>query len=148
LEVRLANLADVPHWMDLVEKVKDSFLGLIMAEYEQILRGKILENLAIVACDGETLVGNLLYSIEEKELEFLAVSPDFRKQGAATAMIQKMFSSFKPNDQVTVVTYREGDAQGYAARKLYEGLGFKAGDLITMFEYPCQKFTVIVDEAK
>ncbi|MEA5077386.1 MAG: GNAT family N-acetyltransferase [Anaerolineaceae bacterium] len=131
-----------------MEKVKDSFPGLIMAEYEQILRIKILGNQAIVACEGETLVGNLLFSIEEKELEFLAVSPDFRKHGVATAMIRKMFSSFKQNDQVTVVTYREGDAQGYAARKLYESLGFRAGDLITMFEYPCQKFTYKMEEVK
>lgn len=148
MEIRLATLNDVPKWMDLVRRVKDSFPGLILTEYELILRKKIALGLATAAWEQQDLVGGLLYSLEGKELEFLAVSPDRRNKGIATAMIYKMITNFKQGDQLTVITYQEGDAQGIAARRLYERLGFRAGELVTLFDYPCQKYNLNIDELK
>ncbi|MEL7658439.1 MAG: GNAT family N-acetyltransferase, partial [Bacillota bacterium] len=90
------------------------------------------------------IVGALAFSTENKELVFLAVHPEHRKTGIAQNLIKKMISLFPTGAQISVITYRKGDLQGLSARKLYVNLGFKCGELLTIFEYPCQKMVYIV----
>ena len=87
----------------------------------------------------------LLFSRTEKELQFLATHPDYRKLGAAKKLIKKMILAFKPGDQIQVVTFTSEDKKGIAARNCYHACGFKDDELLTVFDYPCQKMILTVE---
>lgn len=78
-------------------------------------------------------------SKHEKELAFLAVHPNYRKMGVAKRLIEKMTGWFDSGDVISVITFREGDPKGIAARACYHACGFTDAEKMTVFDYPCQK---------
>lgn len=141
MDIGFAQSNDIDSWLKLLELVKDNFPGLDMDDYKKRLSKRILERGALVAKERDLVIGALLFSGESKELEFLAVHPQYCKQGIATAMIKLMFTLFPKDSYITVVTYRENDEKGKAARGLYKKVGFVPHQLVTVFDYPCQKLT-------
>ncbi|NMM61717.1 GNAT family N-acetyltransferase [Clostridium sp. P21] len=145
MKVAYAKNCDFKNWIDLLELVKENFPGLDLKQYENILQQSILRQEALIAKDDKgELVGELIFSMENCELEFLAIHPSHRKKGIATNLIRHMFDLFPKGTNLKVITYREGDVKGIAARKLYESIGFTEGKLITVFNYPCQELNYIV----
>lgn len=143
MNIGFAQNNDIDDWIKLLELVKDNFPGLVIDEYKKGLSTRILEQGALVAKEGDMLIGALLFSRESKELEFLAVHPQYRGLGTATALIRDMFALFPKGSCFTVISYREDDPKGKAARELYKRIGFTPGELITVFDYPCEKFVYV-----
>lgn len=135
---------DIDSWMELLELVKDNFPGLDKEAYEKGLQVSIMKKEALLAKENGLVVGALAFSNDCNELVFLAVHPEYRKMGIAQNLIKKMVSLFPTGTQLSVITYREGDLQGLAARKLYQNFGFRCGELLTEFEYPCQRLIYVV----
>ncbi|WP_242954284.1 GNAT family N-acetyltransferase [Clostridium oryzae] len=117
--------------------VKHNFPGLEKEVYKKGLQVSIMEKEALVAKENGLVIGALAFSNDSKELVFLAVDPEYRKMGITQNLIKKMASLFPTGTQLSVITYREDDLHGRAARKLYQNFGFKCGELLTVFEYPC-----------
>jgi ribosomal protein S18 acetylase RimI-like enzyme len=140
MKIEFAQSNDIDGWMELLELVKENFPGLDMNEYKKGLSKRILEKSALAAKENGILVGALLFSRESRELEFLSVHPQYRRLGTATALIWYMFALFPKGSCFSVITYREDDPKGKAARELYKRIGFMPGELITIFDYPCKKF--------
>lgn len=145
MKIGYAKNFDIESWMKLLELVKENFPGLDLDEYKNTLHQSIKEQEALIAEDdnGE-LAGELIFSRESNELAFLAVHPNHRRKGIATNLIRHMFSMFPSGTNLKVITYREGDIKGIAARKLYKNIGFSEGKLITVFNYPCQELNYII----
>lgn len=144
LEIQLAQTQDIDAWMELVERVKDSFPGLETQEALDAHKTTVLhfmENAsAICAVTADHIAGTLLFSKEDGMLCFLAVDPVHRRQHIAQQMISFMLTQMDAHQDITVSTYREGDPNGIAARALYKSLGFSAGKLTEEFGYPVQEF--------
>lgn len=144
LEIQLAQTQDIDAWMELVERVKDSFPGLETQEALDAHKTTVLhfmENAsAICAVTADHIAGTLLFSKEDGMLCFLAVDPVHRRQHIAQQMISFMLTQMGAHKDITVSTYREGDPNGIAARALYKSLGFSAGKLTEEFGYPVQEF--------
>ncbi|MDY2969666.1 MAG: GNAT family N-acetyltransferase [Butyricicoccus pullicaecorum] len=144
LEIQLAQTQDIDAWMELVERVKDSFPGLETQETLDAHKTTVLhfmENAsAICAVTADHIAGTLLFSKEDGMLCFLAVDPVHRRQHIAQQMISFMLTQMDAHKDITVSTYREGDPNGIAARALYKSLGFSAGKLTEEFGYPVQEF--------
>lgn len=139
--VCIASSRDVPAWLALVESVAEDFPGLDMLDYRKTLEMHIAQKNALLAkIDGKT-AGVLLFSPEIGELEFLAVSPAFRRHGIASALVAGMLR-LMPQGDITVTTYREDDPQGKAARALYRKFGFVPEEELTAFGYPVQRFVL------
>ena len=143
-DILYAEKTDIIEWMNLVDIVKDDFPGLIKEEYEKILLDNIESKTALCAKVKDKIIGVLLFSVKENILSFLAVHPEYRGIGTATALISNMVKKFPQNSNILVTTYREGDTKGEAARILYKKCGFEEGELIEEFDYPCQKFVLHV----
>ena len=143
MEVQVARIEDVDGWIRLVETVKDQFPGLDIDTYQAVLLKRIEQQSALLVKKDDAVLGALLFSKTKNELQFLAVHPDYRQQGIATALIHRMFSLLPKAATVTVITYREDDTKGTAARKLYERMGFVPGALVMEFGYPCQVFSYV-----
>lgn len=135
-----AKEVDIDIWMNLVEIVKEDFPGLIIEDYREILKEGIQQKTALIVKDETKAIGVLIFSYENKEIAFLAVHPQYRKKGIATALFNKMYNQFPKGTEIAVTTYRENDTKGKAARALYKRLEFIEDELIMEFGYPCQRF--------
>lgn len=145
MKIDYAKDCNLENWMRLLELVKDYFPGLNLDEYRKELCQSIIKKEALIAEDyNGKLAGELIFSRENSELAFLAVHPDYQKQGIATKLIKHMLSLFPKGTNLRVITYRQGDSKGIAARKLYRNIGFTEGKLITVFDYPCQELNYII----
>ena len=90
------------------------------------------------------MAGLISFSYYEKELTFLAVMPEFRKQGVGKQLISQVTECFENGDMIHVITFREGDPKGIAARHCYHSCGFVDDDELEVFDYPCQKLVLKV----
>ena len=134
--------ADIEAWMALVELVREAFPGLELGGYRESLRRAVEDGRALCAKSGEDLLGVLLLSDQHNGIGFLAVHPRSRGRGVASALVRRMLEVLPAGEDVHVTTYREGDPLGIAPRALYMRLGFEAGELVTRYGYPCQRFVL------
>ena len=72
----------------------------------------------------------------------LAVSPEYRRWGIASALLETALAELDKSREITVSTFREGDEKGVAPRALYKKYGFEEGELTIEFDYPNQKFVL------
>ena len=144
MEIVLGKEDDIDNWMKLVEKVKDHFPGLETKEAWKEHRDTVLtfmgKESAICAKREGKIVGTLLFSKESNMLCFLAVDAAYRRQHIAEKMFSYMLTFLDSGKEVTVTTYREGAAEGIAARAFYKRLGFTEGRLTEEFGSPVQEF--------
>lgn len=138
------EMQDIDSWMRMIEAVKDNFPGLETHEeidnYRQIVIKNIKRKTALCVKYNNEIVGVMIFSYHRKCLSCMAVHPTHRREGIASAMIDKMISLF-PNDMdISVTTFRENDTKGIAPRALYKKYGFKEDELLIEFGYPHQKF--------
>ena len=70
----------------------------------------------------------------------LGVSPQHRKCGIATKLLEKALSELNRKEDITVSTFCENDEKGIAPRALYKKFGFVEGEYIEEFGYPNQRF--------
>jgi len=136
--------SDMPNWMNLVDKVSWNFPGLESDEQLVAYRSVVIKNMkrgtALCAKVNNQIVGILIYSINQKRIGCMAVDPAFRRQAIGTKLIEKMFSSFKKGDEISVSTFRGNDQKGIAPRSMYKKLGFVESELCIEFDYPHQMF--------
>lgn len=139
-----AKLNDIDAWMQMVEVVKDNFPGLKTEEelndYRETVIKNIKRNTALCVKMNDEMVGLLLFSYKSQCLSCMAVHPEYRRNGIASAMIEKMISLFPQDIEISVSTFREDDKLGDAPRSLYKKFGFEERELIVEFEYPHQRF--------
>ncbi|WP_195985995.1 GNAT family N-acetyltransferase [Clostridium sp. D33t1_170424_F3] len=135
---RKINKSDMNACVAFVEVVKDDFAGYKEEEFQKAVQDGIADGTALLA-EENGIIGLLLFSREKKELEFLAVHPRARRRGVAKRLIEMMAANFQSGDVISVVTFREGDPKGIAARACYHACGFQDDELLEVFHYPCQK---------
>lgn len=144
MEIRMANESDIEGWMSLVRKVKDHFPGLetqaALDEHRDTVLDFMRKGAAICARIEGRIVGALLFSKAPTMLCFLAVDAGYRRQHIAREMVNHMLSLLGSNQDVVVMTYREGDPEGIAARAFYKHFGFVEGKLTEEFGSPVQEF--------
>ncbi len=144
IDIQYATELDFSSWMELVRLLKDKFPGLetedSILEYEKTLLKNIKRRSAICAKDQNCVVGVLLFSTKNNMLCYMAVHPNYRRQGIATKMITEMLTKLDKNRDIIVSTFREDDEKGTAPRAFYKKFGFMEDELIEEFGYPNQRF--------
>ena len=148
--VGYASEADIEAWMDLVALVRDAFPGLSLGEYRGNLRKAIAERRVLFRLPawwndfiaGLVLLGVLVLSDQHNGIGFLAVHPEARGRGVASALVRMMLDVLPADQDIFVTTYREDDPLGAAPRALYKRLGFEEAELVTRYGYPCQQFVL------
>jgi ribosomal protein S18 acetylase RimI-like enzyme len=122
----------------------DDFAGYTEKDFLEALCKAIENKEAVVAEANGVVAGLLLFSRSAKELTFLATRPWYREKGIAKALIDEMKTCFRKGDAIHVITFRDGDAKGAAARACYHSCGFTDAEEVTVFDYPCQKMVCVV----
>lgn len=146
MKVEFGIPSDIDSWMQLVRKVSWNFPGLEteqnIEEHKKTVLKFINDKRALCVKYAENIVGVLLYSRKHNMICCLAVDPDYRKQGIASALLEKALDELDRRQDITVSTFRENDVKGTAPRKLYKKYGFIEDELIEEFGYPNQKFVL------
>lgn len=142
-----ATEADIPAWMRLLDRVEGCFPGLNKQEFEGRLALSIASGEVFVVRNGYELAGGLIYSKQRSEIGFLAVDPDFCRRGIAGRLVETAAAQLPVGAELSVVTFRDGDAAGEVALGFYKSLGFKPVKEIVMFDYPLQILSVTVPNA-
>lgn len=137
--IRYVTKDDESQILSMMELVKDDFAGYNEKEFLEAVCNAINNDEAVMEEKDGVIVGLLMCSKKEKELSFLAVHPEYRKNGVAKRLIEKMTEWFIVGDIISVVTFQEGDPKGIPARACYHSCGFIDDEKLTVFDYPCQK---------
>ena len=136
----------IDFWMQLVRKVSWIFPGLETEERLDEHKKTVLKFMdkkqALCVRSRETVVGVLLFSRSRNMICCLAVDPEHRKQGLASALLRKALDELDRSKDITVSTFRENDDKWIAPRALYKKFGFQEGEMTEEFGYPNQVFVL------
>ncbi len=146
MEVEYGTLRDIDSWMDLVRQVRWSFPGLetqaALEDHQQTVLRFMGEHRALCVKDGDKVTGVLLLSKKHNMICCLAVAPEYRRKGVASALLEKALLELDHTKDITVTTFRENDEKGTAPRSLYKRFGFTEGKLREEYGYPLQEFVL------
>ena len=146
MKVEYGTLQDIESWMQLVQRVRWNFPGLETAAALDDHRKTVLrfmgENRALCVRDAEKVVGVLLLSKKHNMICCLAVAPEYRRKGIASALLEKALSALDRSNDITVTTFRDNDEKGIAPRELYKRFGFTEEKLMIENDYPVQRFVL------
>lgn len=144
--LKFGEINDLSSWMDLVTLMRSNFPPLENDEELEKYKQTVIKNMnrqsAICVKKNDVVVGVLIFSFNVNCLSCMAVHPEHRRKGIASAMIDKMLSILPSDRDVWVTTFREDDEKGVSPRALYKQFGFVEDDLIMEFDYPHQKFVL------
>ena len=144
MTVEYGTKEDISSWMKLVNSVSWNFPGLETEEKRKEHENTVLhfmsERRALCVKEKNVVVGVLLFSKKHNMICCLAVAPDFRRHGIASALLSKAIELLDRTKDISVSTFRENDPKGIAPRRLYQSFGFMEGELIEEFGYPNQQF--------
>ena len=83
------------------------------------------------------IIGAMTYSRNKNHISWLAVHPDYRRNGVASFLVKHMLNELKNAQEIRVKTFLYDDEYGIAARSFYKKHGFVAKDiLMNEQEYP------------
>lgn len=144
MDVLYGTRDDINEWKELVRRVSPVFPGLETDEKLNDHTRTVLrfmdEKRALCVKINNRLAGVLLFSVKHNMICCLAVSPDHRRKGVASALLAAAIEHLDGSRDITVTTFREGDKNGDAPRALYKKFGFKEDKLVEEFGYPNQLF--------
>ena len=146
MKVEYGTSLDIESWMELVQSVSWNFPGLETEAAIEDHRKTVLrfmgENRALCVKDDENVVGVLLLSKKHNMICCLAVAPEYRRKGIASALLEKALSALDRSKDITVTTFRDNDEKGIAPRGLYKQYGFTEEKLMVENDYPVQRFVL------
>ena len=146
MKVEYGTPLDIESWMELVQSVSWNFPGLetevAMEEHRRTVLRFMGENRALCVKDAEKVVGVLLLSKKHNMICCLAVTPEYRRNGIASALLEKALAELDRSKDITVTTFRDKDEKGIAPRTLYKRFGFTEEKLMIENDYPVQRFVL------
>ena len=146
MKVEYGTPLDIESWMELVQSVSWNFPGLetevAMEDHRRTVLRFMGENRALCVKDAEKVVGVLLLSKKHNMICCLAVTPEYRRNGIARALLEKALSELDRSKDITVTTFRDNDKKGIAPRALYKQFGFVEEKLLIENDYPVQRFVL------
>lgn len=146
MEVLFGKPTDIEQWMNLVKSVSWNFPGLETDESIEEHSNTVLKFMnkkqALCIKRGNDIAGVILFSRSRNMICCLAVSPEYRRHGVGSALLEKAIGELDRSKNISVSTFRENDEKGAAPRALYKKFGFKEAELIEEFGYPNQKMVL------
>ena len=146
MKVEYGTSLDIESWMELVQSVSWNFPGLeteaAIEDHRKTVLRFMSENRALCVKDDENVVGVLLLSKKHNMICCLAVAPEYRRKGIASALLEKALAELDSSRDITVTTFRDNDEKGIAPRALYKRFGFAEEKLMIENDYPVQRFVL------
>ena len=129
--VCLADVDDIPSWLEIVREVELLFGP--MPKFDVTLKNSIAARRALcVRDDPRVVLGGLLLggTAPDNWIRWLAVRKSARGRGIGKTLIQEALSRCARPCTVSLATFGADNAAGLPARALYERLGFVACEML------------------
>ena len=130
---------DVENWMSLVTQVRWDFPGLETQEKLNEHRATVLKFMdkrqAICIKDENEIAGVMLFSRGHNMICYLAVSPEYRRRGVASILMDEVLTNLDRTKEISVSAFRADDEKGTAPRALYEKYHLSPDDDYPEFKY-------------
>ena len=130
---------DVENWMSLVTQVRWNFPGPETQEKLNEHRATVLKFMdkrqAICIKDENEIAGVMLFSRGHNMICYLAVSPEYRRRGVASILMDEVLTNLDRTKEISVSTFRADDEKGTAPRALYEKYHLSPDDDYPEFKY-------------
>lgn len=137
MNVEFGTPADLIPWMDLVRRVRNGFPGLeteaSLEEHRQTVLKFMGKRQALCVRENGQILGVILFSRNRNMICCLAVSPEHRRRGAASLLMDRALQELDRSRDISVSTFREEDEKGTAPRSLYRKYGFAEAELTEEF---------------
>lgn len=135
---------DIDKWMGLVNRISWNFPGLETQEKLDEHKATVLKFMGkrqaiCVKVSGE-IAGVMLFSRGHNMICCLGVSPDYRRRGVASMLMNEALRNLDRTREISVCTFRADDEKGIAPRALYEKYGFVEDALVEALGYPNQEY--------
>ena len=138
-KISYAAFDDIPDWMNFITLVIDGFPCLDEAAHLEQVKQYIQRRQALVMRDGPVMTGAAAFSHQTGSIDFMAVHPQYRRYGAAKALLDFIMRNLLVGREVSITTFRTGDKADTGQREEYQRLGFAEAELLTEFGYPTQR---------
>ena len=130
---------DIENWMSLVTQVRWNFPGLETQEKLNEHRATVLKFMdkrqAICIKDENEIAGVMLFSRGHNMICYLAASPEYRRRGVASILMDEVLTNLDRTKEISVSTFRADDEKGTAPRALYEKYHLSPDDDYPEFKY-------------
>lgn len=136
--ILFAREADVPDILSIYASCQDNLPPLDPDGFLRLLRHNLRRSSVLLAVRGERASGVCIYSPVLRRISLLAVLPEARGMGVATALLDEALRQLPPGD-VSVETFCDDDMRGTAALALYRKAGFHPVKRLYGYEYPMQE---------
>lgn len=133
---------DLPDWMEFLALTVDGFPRLDAALHRARMERYIRHRQALVMRDGAAVIGAAAFSVRTGSIDFLAVHPQYRRNGVEEALLDFMIRSRFGGRELSITTFRAGDRADTGQRAAYRRLGFTEAELLTEFGYPTQRLVL------
>lgn len=140
--IAFAERGDISGWLNLVRLSVDGFPHFDETEHAERLSKCIRNRCALILKDGETVIGCMAFDGATGRIHFLAVHPQYRKDGVAKAFCEKLLYGLTDAAEISVTTFRKGDRADTGHRKALQIMGFTEAGLLVEFGYPTQRFVL------
>lgn len=140
--IRWARPEDMADWLQLVRQSIAGYPHWHEAEYCRHLRASIARQQALLIPGGNNLAAAMAFSAANGSIDFLAVQPQYRQQGLAKTLLQKLRRDILPRQTLFTTTFRAGDRAATGQRQALRRLGFAESELLWEFGYPTQRFVL------
>ena len=141
-DICIAEIRDIPAWMDLMRLVIDGYPVMDEENYLNEITKAIEEKRALILKEGNILIGAMIFSRYSGSIDFLGIHPQYRNQGIQKLFLEILLESYLPDQEISMTTYREGDKADTGYRTLLKNLGFAERELLIEFGYPTQRFVL------
>ena len=123
-----ATALDIDSWLEIVREVEPLFGP--MPDFRATLERAIARGGAwcVKGPDGEITGGVILGRADQPAINWLAVRTSARGNGVGRSLVMHAISVFHGADEIVVDTFGADNADGSAARRLYESLGFEPAE--------------------
>ncbi len=137
--IRLAVMADIPAWLELVRLVIDGYPYLDETDYLQKLKDRIQKRQALIMQKDNLTIGIMAFSYEAGSIDFMGIHPQYRNCGIQKIFLDTLMEDYLPGREICTTTYRENDKADTGYRKELKQLGFAEKELLIEFGYPTQR---------
>lgn len=148
--IKRASLADIDRWFGLTAIVQSDFYNMDLSDDERHVSGmkkNMKRGTAIYVEDSSKrdlpIIGAMTYSHNQNHISWLAVHPEYRKQGVASSLMKFILHELAGVKEIRVKTFLYDDKYGKAARSFYKKHGFIGRDILMDekgFPHPVQVF--------
>lgn len=147
---RLPATNEIEKITELAELCKECFADYDTERMKRLIKKKTTHGEIFIISHKDNIAGFVMFSKKNKTLDYIAVSPEYRRTGVASRLMVTAMAQFEIGDELSIITFRNGDTAHKSvsdeAKRLYKKFGFVNEKNIVVRGTPLLKITAVIPD--